>query len=696
MNDIQQNLILQGDSSGAVQALNQADKAGQRFVDTIQDVDKASAQSTKKAEKHFKDLSKDFDNIIQQSTSKVSAKAGDSVEDVKELGGAIGDLESGLLALEGGGIGAIASIENFANVLLNLPPQMLPVGLAIGAVVGGVAIAFNELGSQMRETSSGIREVMARTEEYYRVLVEGTSEDAQVAIEALETEKSIKELRRAELQEQLSLYEGMPIEIARLSRSIGLDDTVINAIEEYDRLTGEIDQANADISSLTDAMNSGAVQARDLADTIEDYNKAEAELNDQRIAQAGVISDLRLEGILLEDAFEDRLIAEEKLLELQEARRLEDEALTAEYESRKQALEDLYGAEDAQRKLTEDQADLQDKLASLTQKSVDTIKQAENDLLNKRNETQSKLSELETTYQKEAIDRQKEYQQKRQDIEDSFNKTRLQAFASQDAASLFFATLAKDESLADVNKEEKQANEEALQSYKERQAEITAELEAFKESQAEKIAIEQENTAKAIEAEIEAFNESQRLQSEEQQRREERALAFETLENEIADRRSELTKQRAEEDRQARIEADRAVLQDQLTNIDRRLVAEKEAYNEIIAQINAVYFERDLAQGMGFDPNRLSPYPTMQFATGAYFESPTRLSNVLLAENEPEVIIPVSQLGGGSSVSLSIPVTVSGDASEKTIQLIQDAVKSEGMNIVRAVSDTLRLQGRPK
>lgn len=706
MNDIQQNLILQGDSSGAVQALNKTNKATKNLVQTIQSVDKDSSSFMQKKVAEFKRLEQEakqieglWDEIFDAEGLDFTKSGGKDnkkrVEDIKELGGAIGDLESGFLALEGGGIGALASVENFANVLLNMPTSLLPVTLAVGAGLTALAVGFNEAKNSMYDLTGGLRDVMKLSDEYYRILVEGTGKDVETSIEELETQRQIKELRRQAIQEELELFQGIPIEVARVARAVGFNEDVMNAFEEWENLGAEIEDTDKQIKAFNEALSDTELIARGVENALKELSEREEELQEQRTSQAKKVSELRLQSLLLEDAFEDRLATEQKLLELQEKRRQEDETLTANYEAQKKALEDLFEAQDTQVKEAEEQAKLQEKLTSLQVKSNEVIRQLESDMLSKRNETQQKLSELEKDFQKQAIDRQKEYQQKRQDIEDSFNMTRLQAFASQDAKSLFFATMAKDASLQDVDAEQAEAEAEAKEAYKERVKEIHAELKEFKKAQDEKIKAERQALEESLQAEKEAYEARQIMEEQDALKKEQRALAFQALEEQLASERERLTKERAEEDRQTRIDADRAVLQEQLRNIDIKKKAETEAYNEIIAQLNAVYFERDLTNGLGYESQRQA-FPTMQFATGALFTSPTRLNNALIAEAEPEAIIPISQLGGGGQVSLSIPVSVQGDASEKTIKLIQDAVKAEGMTIVKAVSDTLRLTGRPK
>lgn len=656
MNDLQANLILNGDSSGAVKALTSTNKSAKQLATSLSDVDTASSKTTKNISNNFKSLETD------------------GVRGVKEFGGAIGDLESGLLALEGGGIGAVASIENFANVLLNMPIALNPATLAVGAAIGGLALLLTDLSAQGREATASMRQVLSLTDDYYRALVTGTKDSIQSQIEALEVERQIANLKRENYIAELDRYKNLSrslVDIAGALNFAGYEDVSATA-QALDDVNSEIANMDTNLNALRGALDDSSVQARTTEQALEELTKAENELQNERMTQAKALQDLRIQSIDLVDAFEDRLASEQKLLELQEKRKAEDDALTASYDAQKQALTDLFNAQDEAVKQAEKQANLQSTLADI-----------ENSVLEKRNETAEKLSELETTYNKEAIARQKEFEQKRKDIEDSFNLTRLQAFASQDAASLYFATLGKQASLTGLDQDQAEADAKAKESYQERAKEIQAELEVFKKAQDEK-----------IEAEKQAFAESQQREEIAQQQREERARAFAALEDQLSAERTRLTKERAEEDRQARIEADRAALQEQLQNIELKRQAELSAYNDIIAQINKGRVESEILQGGSLQT--ANTMPLLQFANGGIFNRPTRLTNALIAEKEPEAIIPLSQLGAMGNVSLSIPVTVQGDASEQTIKLIQDVVKSEGMAIVKAVSDTMRLQGRPK
>lgn len=719
MNDLRASLILDGDSSGAEKALDNVNNEGKELHTLMQRIQKASSDSQKTFQNELKKSQKELQDLrneaskASKATSSISgaggAVSGKSVENIKEFGGALGDLESGLSALQGGGIGAAASVENFANVLLNMPISLGPAALAAGAALAVVGVALYDVSEQGKQATQSLRDVNALNDEYFRLVVNGTQESIQAQIDSLEFEREVARIKRETYQKELEPYKNVSRSLADFAGALnfaGYQD-VAKAAANLDAANAEIADLDVNITALTNLLGDSDVQARSSAE-------AETELKDQRQQHIDALRDLQAQEEKLVEDLETRRRLQEADQQLRDQRLREDEALKAEYDARKAELEALFAGEDATAKAIAEAQDLQDKLLKieqdgeqkvldLRQELIDATTDANQEAMDAVSDYNKELAEAQANYQQESLERQQDYQRRRADLERDFDLTRLQAWAAQDARSLFFATIAKNQSLDDMSRDFTDENSKASDDFQreqeqrkealdERLADIQTELAEFKAAQTAKLETELQNIADQLDAERTAFNEKQALDEELNRQRIERAEAFAQLEQELGDERSRLAEQREEEDLRIAREAEDRALQEQLDAIDVKKQAELDAITEIV---NSLY---GMNIGKPGQINAGSSLPAPRpFAQGGIFDRPTRI-NALIAETEPEAIVPVSRLGefGATNIAPSVNVNIYGNPDAVTIDKVAQVVESELMDFVTVLVQTERQRGRPK
>lgn len=280
--------------------------------------------------------------------------AGDAVRGLADLTGFIEQLPrlvNGVKGLAGAAPAAATGATQLAAASTAAGTAAAGAGISLGAValaalplaaaLAVIAVMFKQIQKEAEEQKAVLQAAVAAQRRYYELIESGTSEE-------IRTELQAAEIRRAGAQRTLNDLQAVYGELSAFERLLPPAQELKNQIEA---LEGETRAVDVEIESLTNALGSSEVAARDAAAAHEEAAERIREATRQTISEVQKAADLRLQA--------DTLAAEgtsEQVNERIEAIRRERNAINGQIED----LESLAGAtEEGQAAIAELEAKLQ-------------------------------------------------------------------------------------------------------------------------------------------------------------------------------------------------------------------------------------------------------------------------------------------------------------------------------------------------
>lgn len=626
MNDIKRNLKITGDSKDAVKAIDAVTRAANNtdFSGMAQSANRAFSEIEQRAAQAAakqRDLFKDNFGDVSSATSALGGALGavgggagqgiaqlvsditGAVEYLPALGQSVKDIglkasqSTGLVGSLASGIGAI--IPGLGAAGAGLAAVALPVA-AIASVAALAAAAISLYNEQVENSkkaaefaAEAIKTEVERRYEINDLIKAGNAEELKARSDAAEKQLAIVSDQIAETSrlrdEALARGDNTQADVFKTQLK-ELNEEFISASQAsqqyWDALKDpRIADAVTEVRVNTNLVASGF---EDLAVTTKDTAAEEAKLAAERDRANQTIASLVEQEKKLIASSEDRAKQLEASRALQDGRETQDRIIKS-----RQAAEDLNRAlEEAavehQENILDIAADGAQKVFDLQQSIVQKQVEANEQISEANADYAENLTDLNTKYYDDAAKAARDFNRKRQEIEQDYQDTIAQAERDTDVRAFIDAQKEKQDALDDVNQDELDAATERQQqlederaklaeSHAERLTQIQDELAKFTDQTNQQIALEKSLTENAI-ANANAEYEAKLTKDAE----------LRAIQEEREKQAYELRWQRLEEDRRLQDEAAAAQLAQQLADIQTKRDAELAALDAVLAKLGGL------------------------------------------------------------------------------------------------------------